>query len=122
MKYDYLVVGCGLYGVVFARQAADKGKKVLIIDLDLYSGDIASSLNLNYDNDIYNLFEDLNNNKFENLDDYACSYNDNIKVIAAPKDPRLARKITSKVYMKTGVIVAAIGIYSMNSNRRFFGT
>jgi UDP-galactopyranose mutase len=32
MKYDYLVVGCGLYGAVFARQAADKGKKVLIIE------------------------------------------------------------------------------------------
>ena len=32
MKYDYLVVGCGLYGAVFARQATDKGKKVLIIE------------------------------------------------------------------------------------------
>ena len=32
MKYDYLVVGCGLYGVVFARQAANKGKKVLLIE------------------------------------------------------------------------------------------
>lgn len=32
MKYDYLVVGCGLYGSVFARQATDKGKKVLIIE------------------------------------------------------------------------------------------
>ena len=32
MKYDYLVVGAGLYGAVFARQAADAGKKVLIID------------------------------------------------------------------------------------------
>lgn len=31
-KYDYLVVGAGLYGAVFARQAADAGKKVLVID------------------------------------------------------------------------------------------
>ena len=30
--YDYLIVGSGLYGAVFARQAADAGKKVLIID------------------------------------------------------------------------------------------
>ena len=29
MKYDYLVVGSGLYGAVFAREAADRGKKVL---------------------------------------------------------------------------------------------
>ena len=32
MKYDYLVVGSGLFGSVCARQAADAGKKVLVID------------------------------------------------------------------------------------------
>ncbi len=31
-KYDYLVVGSGLYGAVFARKAADAGKRVLVID------------------------------------------------------------------------------------------
>ena len=30
--YDYLVVGAGLYGAIFARQATDAGKKVLVID------------------------------------------------------------------------------------------
>ncbi len=30
--YDYLVVGAGLFGAVFAREAADCGKKVLVID------------------------------------------------------------------------------------------
>ena len=30
--YDYLIVGAGLYGAVFAREAADAGKKVLVID------------------------------------------------------------------------------------------
>lgn len=30
-KYDYLVVGSGLYGAVFAREAK-KGKSVLVID------------------------------------------------------------------------------------------
>ena len=30
--YDYLVVGAGLYGAVFAQQAKEKGKKVLVID------------------------------------------------------------------------------------------
>ena len=30
--YDYLVVGSGLFGATFARQAADAGKKVLVID------------------------------------------------------------------------------------------
>lgn len=32
MKYDYLVVGAGLYGAVFAQQAKAAGKKVLVID------------------------------------------------------------------------------------------
>ena len=32
MKYDYLVVGSGLFGAAFAQQAKAKGKKVLVID------------------------------------------------------------------------------------------
>ena len=32
MKYDYLIVGIGLYGAVFAQQAHAAGKKVLVID------------------------------------------------------------------------------------------
>lgn len=32
MKYDYLVVGAGLYGAVFARQATDAGRSVLVVD------------------------------------------------------------------------------------------
>lgn len=32
MHYDYLVTGAGLFGAVFAREAADAGKKVLVID------------------------------------------------------------------------------------------
>lgn len=30
--YDYLIVGAGLFGSVFARQATDAGKKVIVID------------------------------------------------------------------------------------------
>ena len=32
MKYDYLVVGSGLYGAVFAHEAKKKGKTCLVID------------------------------------------------------------------------------------------
>lgn len=31
-KYDYLVIGCGLFGTVFARRAVEKGKRVLVIE------------------------------------------------------------------------------------------
>ncbi len=30
--YDYLIVGAGLYGAVFAHEAAAKGKSVLVVD------------------------------------------------------------------------------------------
>ena len=32
MKYDYLIVGAGLFGSVFANEATKQGKKVLVID------------------------------------------------------------------------------------------
>lgn len=32
MFYDYLIVGSGLYGTIFAREATNKGKKVLVLE------------------------------------------------------------------------------------------
>jgi len=32
MKYNYLIVGAGLYGAVFAHEANKKGKKVLVVE------------------------------------------------------------------------------------------
>lgn len=32
MKYDYLIVGAGLYGAVFAHEMTQRGKKCLVID------------------------------------------------------------------------------------------
>ena len=32
MKYDYLIVGAGLFGAVFAHEMTKKGKKCLVID------------------------------------------------------------------------------------------
>lgn len=32
MHYDYLIVGAGLFGAVFAREATERGKKCLVID------------------------------------------------------------------------------------------
>lgn len=31
-KYDYLIVGAGLYGAVFAQKAKEHGKTALVID------------------------------------------------------------------------------------------
>ncbi|MGN1378541.1 MAG: UDP-galactopyranose mutase [Dorea sp.] len=32
MKYDYLIVGAGLFGAIYAHEAVRRGKKVLVID------------------------------------------------------------------------------------------
>lgn len=75
------------------------GKKVLIVDLDLYTGAVATTLNLDINSDIYKLVDDLSNNRFDFIENYVLKYNDFIDVIAAPKDPRYASKISSK-YLK----------------------
>jgi len=68
-------------------------KKVLIIDLDLFSGGVALSLNLNFNKTIYNVVDDMMNNRFSHITDYITKYDDNIDVICGPKDPRQALKI-----------------------------
>ena len=68
-------------------------KKVLIIDNDLYSGDIESILNVESKKDVYVLFEDITNNNFYDIDDYITHYDDNIDFISAPTDPRYASKV-----------------------------
>ena len=75
---------------------ARKKKKVLILDLDLNSGAIAPSLNVEITTDLYRLINDMNTNKFDNIENYVCTYNEYIDLIPAPKDPRLANKINCK--------------------------
>lgn len=72
------------------------GKSVLIIDLDLYTGGVACSLNIDNDKDLFLLVNDMSNNKFDYLENYIVKYNDKIDVIPAPKDPRDASKISAK--------------------------
>lgn len=71
-------------------------KKVLIVDMDLYGGSIAITLNKNVNKTIYNFADDYNNNRYKDIKDYITKYNDNIDFIACPKDPRKASKIDSK--------------------------
>ena len=75
-------------------------KKVLIIDLDLYNGGIATCLNVSNKKDIYMLVDALSNNKQVELKDYVSKYNSGIDVLANPKDPRDVAKIESKYISK----------------------
>lgn len=89
-------VGKSVFTTQLAVSFAKLKKQVLIIDLDLHSGVIAAMLNVPNDNDICKLIDDLNNNRFRNLDDYIYNYDTNIDVLPAPKDPRAANKVSMK--------------------------
>lgn len=46
IKYDYLIVGAGIFGSVFAQQAIEAGKTCLIIDKRLHTGGNAYTKNI----------------------------------------------------------------------------
>lgn len=73
-------------------------KRILIIDLDLYNGDIAFALNLDVKGNIYNLCDDVANNryKYDDNKEYIVKYDEYIDVLASPKDPRQASRIDRK--------------------------
>ena len=72
-------------------------KKVLLIDLDLTNGGIALSLNKPYEKSISTLFQDINNNKYEELSSYVTKYDDYIDILPCAKDPREANKINTSL-------------------------
>ena len=75
-------------------------RRVLIIDLDLYGGGIATCLNVKNKKDIYMLVDNLSNNNQVLLSDFVVKYNNGIDVLASPKDPRDVSKIESKYISK----------------------
>lgn len=85
--------GKSIFTLALAGNLFQREKKVLIIDLDLSSGVIATCLNLKGDNDIFNLTYDMMNGRFKNIDDYIRNYNKYIDIISSPIDPRTSSKI-----------------------------
>lgn len=67
--------------------------KTLIIDLDIYGGNIANFVNSNLDRTIFNFIDDYTHNRYKQVKDYIYSYNNNIDIISSVKDPRMANKI-----------------------------
>lgn len=72
--------------------------KTLVMDLDLYNGDVAFALNLDVKSNIYNLCDDIANNRYktDTKDEYIVHYNDYIDILSSPKDPRHASKVDRK--------------------------
>ena len=67
-------VGKTTFLLGLANVYKNMNKKVLIIDNDLYSGDIESILNIESKKDVYVLFEDITNNNFYEISDYITHY------------------------------------------------
>ncbi len=92
-------------------------KRVLIIDLDLSSGGVATLLNIDNNRDIYTIVDAISNNRFSSLDDYVINYNKGIDIIAAPRDPRDANKIESKYIDRIiGLARASYDIILLDTN------
>ena len=68
----------------------------MIIDLDLESGNISVALNTKNTKTLYNVVDDLSNNRFKDYKDYTEKYDENIHVINSIKDPRQAKLIDAR--------------------------
>ena len=71
------------------------GKKVLVLDFDLYGGNIATYLNAGCTKTMYHLALDLANNRYEALKDYIFNISSNIKFVVPFKTPIISSKDSS---------------------------
>ncbi len=74
-----------------------KSKSTLLIDLDLYGGNLAFSLGIKPKKTIYNMCDDLEHQKFESSTPYIYYVRENLSFIPAPIDMRFASKINTKI-------------------------
>ncbi len=85
--------GVGKTTFLLNLAVAFKDKRVLIVDFDLSGSAIAASLNKEFKYDLFDLFDDVEHKRFNQLGEYVVKYNDQIDFIAAPKDPRKSLKL-----------------------------
>ncbi len=104
IKGKVIVVTSGKGGVgktIFATNLAGVyhhlKKKTLLIDMDLSSGGVNVLLNLDNAKTIYNLADDILNNRFKEANDYVYHYSDYVDILPSCKDPRQASKIDVKL-------------------------
>ncbi len=91
-------VGKTITTLLLAAFLKKEQKRTLIIDLDLYNGDIAFGLDVDIKSSIYNLCDDMANNRYKTDEEssYIIKYDEYIDILSSPKDPRQATKIEGK--------------------------
>ena len=74
-----------------------KKKNTLLIDLDLYGGNLAFALGIKPKKTIYNMCDDLEHKKYESSVPYTYYVRENLSLLPAPIDMRLSSKINVKI-------------------------
>ena len=82
--------------------------KVLLIDMDLSCGGVNVMLNVDSDKTIYNLADDILNNRFKEAGNYVYHYSEYVDILPSCKDPRQGSKIDLKL------IEQIISVYKNN--------
>jgi len=84
--------------IMLADMYRRMGMQVLMIDMDLFNGNLAFACNVKMKKSIYDLCDDMANNRCLNgiNDDYICHVRDKIDLIGAPKDPRQAMEMDNR--------------------------
>ncbi len=89
-------VGKTILSLNLAGISKSLGYKTLLLDFDMHNGDLDLIINEEINKTIYNLVDDLTNNRFKKISDYTYKYTDLIDVLPSPKDPRQGNKINSR--------------------------
>ncbi len=89
-------VGKTVFSINLAGVAETLGYKVLLVDFDMHTGTLGMLLNEDKNKTIYNITDDMSNNRFKKISDYIHKYDDFIDVLLSPKDPRQGNKISSR--------------------------
>ena len=90
-------VGKTIFATNIAGVCQHLKKKTLLIDMDLSSGGLNVMLNLTNAKTIYNLADDILNNRFKEAGDYVYHYSEFIDILPSCKDPRQGSKIDIKL-------------------------
>ncbi len=94
--------------------------KVIIIDLNLYSGDVCSSLNLKPQWTISDVAENIDFYSPLDMEKILTQYSPNVKVLAAPLHPELAETITPDIIHKVLSILTEVADYIVIDCPAFF--
>jgi len=94
--------------------------KVIIFDLNLYSGDVCSALNLKPQWTISDVAENIEFYSVQDMEKILTDYSPNVRVLAAPLNPELAETITPEIIHKTLSLLSEIADYVLLDCPSFF--